>query len=96
MWWGLGDVRCRPCPLASVHSGPPSPAAGLWIGGQKRYPPLRLGNKYVTVQGLLKEGVECLLAGDVETGEIVLRDYINASMGFEELASITDKVNAVR
>ena len=42
-------------------------------------------------EGLLKEGVECLLAGDVETGKIVLRDYINATMGFEELASLTDK-----
>ena len=42
-------------------------------------------------EGLLKEGVECLLAGDVETGKIILRDYINATMGFEELASLTDK-----
>ena len=30
---------------------------------------------------LLKEGVECLLAGDVETGKIVLWDYINATRG---------------
>ena len=36
-------------------------------------------------EGLLKEGVECLLAGDVDTGKIVLRDYINATIGFEEL-----------
>ena len=34
---------------------------------------------------LLKEGVECLLAGDVDAGKIVLRDYINATIGFEEL-----------
>lgn len=32
-------------------------------------------------EGLLKEGVECLLAGDVEAGKIVLRDYINATSG---------------
>ena len=38
---------------------------------------------------LLREGVENLLAGDVETGKIVLRDYINATIGFEELAEIT-------
>ena len=25
---------------------------------------------------LLKEGIECLLAGDVDTGKILLRDYI--------------------
>ena len=30
-------------------------------------------------EGLLKEGVECLLAGDVETGKIILRDYMNAN-----------------
>lgn len=42
-------------------------------------------------EGLLKEGVECLLAGDVDTGKIVLRDYINATIGFEELGSRTDK-----
>jgi len=42
-------------------------------------------------EGLLKEGIECLLAGDVDTGKIVLRDYINSTMGFEELGSLTDK-----
>ena len=26
---------------------------------------------------LLKEGIECLLSGDVDTGKAVLRDYIN-------------------
>ena len=38
---------------------------------------------------LLREGVESFLAGDVETGKIVLRDYINATIGFNELAEIT-------
>ncbi len=42
-------------------------------------------------EGLLKEGVECLLAGDVDTGKIVLRDYINATIGFEELGSLMNK-----
>ena len=37
-------------------------------------------------EGLLTEGVECLLAGEVDAGKIVLRDYINAAMEFEELA----------
>ena len=37
-------------------------------------------------KALLQEGVECLLAGDVDTGKAVLRDYINATIGFEELA----------
>ena len=42
-------------------------------------------------EGLLKEGVESLLAGDVDTGKILLRDYINATIGFEELASLTNR-----
>jgi len=42
-------------------------------------------------EALLKEGVECLLAGDMDTGKAVLRDYINATIGFEELAGLTAK-----
>jgi len=38
---------------------------------------------------LLREGVERLLSGDVETGKTILRDYINATVGFSELAEIT-------
>jgi DNA-binding phage protein len=34
---------------------------------------------------LLREGIEVLLAGDVETGKAVLRDYIKATVGFEQL-----------
>ena len=33
---------------------------------------------------LLKEGVECLLSGDMDTGKAILRDYINATIGFQE------------
>ncbi len=32
-----------------------------------------------------------MLAGDVDAGKIVLRDYINATIGFEELGSLTNK-----
>ena len=42
-------------------------------------------------EGLLSEGVECLLVGDVDTGKILLRDYINATIGFEELGSLIKK-----
>ncbi len=42
-------------------------------------------------EALLKEGVECLLSGDVETGKTVLRDFINATIGFEALGDLTDK-----
>ncbi len=40
---------------------------------------------------LLKEGLECLLSGDVDTGKAVLRDYINATIGFDKLSDLTDK-----
>ena len=35
---------------------------------------------------LLSDAVELLLSGDVETGKAVLRDFINATVGFERLA----------
>jgi hypothetical protein len=36
---------------------------------------------------LLTEGVEALLQADVDAGKAVLRDYINATIGFEDLAA---------
>ena len=38
---------------------------------------------------LLTEAAELLLAGDLEVGKAVLRDYINATVGFEKLAKAT-------
>ena len=40
---------------------------------------------------LLGEGLECLLDGDLDTGKSVLRDYINATVGFEELGALIGK-----
>ena len=40
-------------------------------------------------RALLREGIECLLAGDVETGKAALRDYVNATVGFAGLAEAT-------
>jgi hypothetical protein len=40
---------------------------------------------------LLKEGIECLLIGDVDTGKSILRDYINATIGFDALGTVTAK-----
>jgi hypothetical protein len=39
---------------------------------------------------LLREGIECLLSGDVDSGKAVLRDYINATIGFENLSEATN------
>src|ERR1700686_3990139 len=40
-------------------------------------------------KGLLRESVESFLTGDIETGKAVLRDYVNATIGFAELAEAT-------
>jgi DNA-binding phage protein len=38
---------------------------------------------------LLREGIECMLTGDIATAKTILRDYINATVGFTELAEAT-------
>ena len=38
---------------------------------------------------LLQEAIEQMLAGDMETGKAVMRDFINATVGFERLARET-------
>jgi len=38
---------------------------------------------------LLREGIETLLGGDVDTGKAILRDYIKATVGFEKLGAET-------
>jgi DNA-binding phage protein len=40
-------------------------------------------------KALLREAIETMLSGDVETGKIILRDYINATVGFEKLGNAT-------
>lgn len=40
-------------------------------------------------QALLREGVECILNGDLDTGKAVLRDYVNATVGFPALEKRT-------
>jgi hypothetical protein len=40
-------------------------------------------------QALLQKGIECMLGGDVEVGKATLRDYINATVGFERLGAET-------
>ena len=40
-------------------------------------------------EALLREGIDALLSGDVDTGKTILRDYIKATVGFEELGEAT-------
>jgi DNA-binding phage protein len=49
----------------------------------------RAGRDPAFREALLREGIEALLAGDVAAGKSVLRDFINATIGFEVLASAT-------
>lgn len=42
-------------------------------------------------EGLLKESIESMLSGDMDTGKALLRDYINATIGFESLGKATHK-----
>lgn len=38
-------------------------------------------------KALLREAVGCMVAGDVETGKSVLRQYINGTVGFVKLGA---------
>jgi hypothetical protein len=38
-------------------------------------------------EALLREGIDTMLAGDVDTGKTILRDYIKATVGFEKLGA---------
>lgn len=35
--------------------------------------------------GLLTEAIECVLNGEIDVAKVLLRDYVNATVGFEEL-----------
>ena len=40
-------------------------------------------------EGLLSDGIENMLCGDVDAGKAILRDYIKATIGFERLGAET-------
>ena len=40
-------------------------------------------------EALLREGIETMLVGDINTGKAILRDYIKATVGFEKLGEAT-------
>jgi len=41
-------------------------------------------------RALLREAVECVINGDLDTGKAVLRDYVNATVGFQALERETE------
>ncbi|WP_312030672.1 hypothetical protein [Methylosinus sp. H3A] len=44
----------------------------------------RVADDPAFAENLLREGIDTMLGGDVETGKSILRDYINATVGFEK------------
>ena len=40
-------------------------------------------------EALLAEGIDALLCGEVDVGKSIIRDFINATIGFEQLAEET-------
>jgi hypothetical protein len=40
-------------------------------------------------EALLREGIDAMLSGDLDTGKTILRDYIKATVGFEKLGAAT-------
>ena len=49
----------------------------------------RVKNDKKFAEALLREGIDAMLSGDVETGKTILRDYIKATVGFEKLGEAT-------
>ena len=49
----------------------------------------RAGNDLAFAEALLSEGINALLAGEVDVGTSLLRDYIAATVGFERLGEAT-------
>jgi DNA-binding phage protein len=41
-------------------------------------------------EALLREGIDAMLSGDLDTGKTIMRDYIKATVGFEKLGKATD------
>jgi len=39
---------------------------------------------------LVREGIDTMLAGDVDAGKAILRDYIKATIGFEKVGEATE------
>ena len=68
------------------------------IEGENRWQERRVSRSWCSAQvkadrkfaeALLREGIDAMLSGDVDTGKTILRDYIKATVGFEKLGAAT-------
>ena len=41
--------------------------------------------------GLLTEAIECVLNDEIDVAKVLLRDYVNATVGFQELGILTQR-----
>ena len=41
--------------------------------------------------GLLTEAIECVLNDEIDVAKALLRDHVNATVGFQELGALTQK-----
>ena len=55
----------------------------------KEFVKARIAREPEFAQVLFQEAVQTLIDGDVKTAKAVLRDYINATIGFDKLAKAT-------
>ena len=51
----------------------------------------RVQNDAAFAQALLDEAATLFLNGEPETARLILRDLVNATIGFEQLAALTEK-----
>jgi hypothetical protein len=49
----------------------------------------RIAHDPAFAEALFREAVDTMLAGDIDTGKAILRDYIKATLGFEKLGEAT-------
>jgi DNA-binding phage protein len=67
-----------------------SPLPGeVWLAGLGLAVRARVARDPKVRKELLREGIGSLLTGDIATAKTILRDYINATVGFAELAEAT-------
>jgi DNA-binding phage protein len=58
-------------------------------GSFKELVPTRVKKDKKFAEALLREGIDAMLSGEVETGKTILRDYIKATVGFEKFGEAT-------
>ena len=93
---GGGAKKCQDTDIASAQE---CRNAGLTTNGGRNMPLTHDFKETIRARAqsdpkfrkaLLREAVESYLNGDLETGKAVLRDYVNATVGFKALEEKTD------